>query len=93
MAYSPAPMVLIMTDGGERIWWKADLVDLVAADNPGRCACDNDFDGDNLCMPSACQWEGIEHPQERCATSHIHDAVCDQDEIGDWWHPVSRSGN
>ena len=25
-----------------------------------RCSCGNDFDGDNFCMLSACQWEGIE---------------------------------
>jgi hypothetical protein len=25
----------------------------------GRCSCGNSFDGDNFCMPSACQWEGI----------------------------------
>lgn len=25
----------------------------------GTCSCGNSFDGDNLCMPSACQWEGI----------------------------------
>jgi hypothetical protein len=24
------------------------------------CSCGNRFDGDNLCMLSACQWEGIE---------------------------------
>lgn len=24
------------------------------------CSCGNRFDGDNLCMPSACQWEGID---------------------------------
>lgn len=24
----------------------------------GLCRCGNSFDGDNLCMPSACQWEG-----------------------------------
>jgi hypothetical protein len=28
------------------------------------CSCGNRFDGDNLCMVSACQWEDIEseHP-------------------------------
>lgn len=29
----------------------------------GVCACGNRFDGDNLCMPSACQWEGITEEQ------------------------------
>ena len=27
---------------------------------PEVCSCGNRFDGDNLCMISACQWEGIE---------------------------------
>jgi hypothetical protein len=29
------------------------------ADQGARCSCGNRFDGDNLCMVSACQWEGI----------------------------------
>lgn len=29
-----------------------------AASCPG---CGNPFDGDNYCMPSACQWEGMEN--------------------------------
>jgi hypothetical protein len=31
-----------------------------AEKNDARCSCGNTFDGDNFCMPSACQWEGIE---------------------------------
>lgn len=30
------------------------------AENDARCSCGNRFDGDNFCMPSACQWEGID---------------------------------
>ena len=33
----------------ERYW--------TAPPKPGRCECGNKFDGDNLCMPSACQVE------------------------------------
>lgn len=25
-----------------------------------QCSCGNRYDGDNLCMVSACQWEGID---------------------------------
>lgn len=32
------------------------------AAQPERCACGNEFDGDNFCMPSACQWEGAPTP-------------------------------
>lgn len=31
----------------------------------GRCSCGNWFHGDNFCMLSACQWEGIAQKQER----------------------------
>jgi hypothetical protein len=31
-----------------------------SAENDARCSCGNAFDGDNFCMPSACQWEGLE---------------------------------
>lgn len=31
----------------------------VANDPPLACSCGNPFDGDNLCMVSACQWEGV----------------------------------
>ena len=29
-------------------------------DEQTTCSCGNRFDGDNLCMISACQWEGLE---------------------------------
>ena len=32
-----------------------------------RCWCGNRFDGDNFCMPSECQWEGID--EDRCDPS------------------------
>lgn len=37
---------------------------------PERCSCGNEFDGDNLCMVSACQWEGVsENPSSPGQTS------------------------
>jgi hypothetical protein len=38
-----------MTDPGRRERNESEL-----------CSCGNRFDGDNLCMKSACQWEGVE---------------------------------
>lgn len=32
------------------------------AEPPIDCSCGNRFDGDNLCMVSACQWEGVSTP-------------------------------
>ena len=34
-----------------------------------RCGCGNRFDGDNLCMESACQWEGIDRPTDPAAVA------------------------
>ena len=45
-------------------------------ETPTTCVCGNDFDGDNLCMVSACQWEGLE-PLKSRAPSASYGVECD----------------
>lgn len=47
---------------------------------PTRCSCGEVFDGDNLCMPSACQWEDIEPPRTLgtpvdCEMDHSYEII------------------
>jgi len=59
-----------------------------------RCTCGNSFDGDNFCMPSACQWEGLATVPRPLDTAY-QESVCPQTLRGWLWycHEHDSHGN
>lgn len=57
-----------------------------------KCSCGNSFDGDNLCMLSACQWEGIKRPMNQIDYIKQMQLAVFRDEI-DSLAPVFEKGS